>query len=144
MVFKFAYCVKLNIAYQPSKFQYYRLSGSSFTEGLKEHNDDVIVMSFHMFLGFEICIFCEACYKISICQVSNLLVIWIKFYRGWYSRQKHHYDVIMTSFLQYWVFEIAHSVEHNTSYQPAKVHWPRLAGSNFTGTEAPPLRLTCS
>ena len=31
--------------YQPAKFQLCRLSGSSFTEGLQKHNDDVIMTS---------------------------------------------------------------------------------------------------
>ena len=30
------------------------------------------------------------------------------------------------------VFKIAHFVELNRSYQPAKFHWPNLSGSNFT------------
>ena len=42
MVFKFAYYVELTKGYQPAKFQFFRLSGSSFTEGLQKHNDDVI------------------------------------------------------------------------------------------------------
>ena len=48
-----------------------------------------------------------------------------------------HYDI--TS--QYLVFKIAHFVELNGSYQPAKLHWPRLSGSHFTrggGTPPPP------
>ena len=46
MVFKFAYFVELTKGYQPAKFQCRRLSGSSFTEGLQKHNDDVIMTSF--------------------------------------------------------------------------------------------------
>ena len=48
MVFKFTYYVKLNIGYQPEKFQNCRLSGSSVTKGLGKHNDDVIMTSFHI------------------------------------------------------------------------------------------------
>ena len=55
MVLKFAYFVELTKGYQPAKFQCYRLFGSSFTEGLQKHNDDVIMTSFHSF-GFEISI----------------------------------------------------------------------------------------
>ena len=44
----------------------------------------------------------------------------------------------MTS--QYLVFKIAHFVEINRRYQPAKFHWPRLSGSKFTraGRKHPP------
>ena len=42
MVFKFAYFVDLTKGYQLAKFQFCRLSGSSFTEGSAKHNDDVI------------------------------------------------------------------------------------------------------
>ena len=38
----------------------------------------------------------------------------------------------MTSLQNIWFFKIAHFVELNRSYQPAKFHWPRLFGSNFT------------
>ena len=49
MFFKFAYFVEFSKGYQLAKFQCYRLSGSSFTEGLQKHNDDVIMTSFHDF-----------------------------------------------------------------------------------------------
>ena len=52
MVFKFAYFVDVSKGYQPEKFKCCRLSGSNFTEGLKEHNDDVIMTSFHT-LGIQ-------------------------------------------------------------------------------------------
>ena len=42
MVFKFAYFVEHTKGYQAATFQCCRLSGSSFTEGLQKHNDDVI------------------------------------------------------------------------------------------------------
>ena len=42
MVFKFAYFVEFTKEYQPAKFQFCRLSGSSFTDGSQKHNDDVI------------------------------------------------------------------------------------------------------
>ena len=47
MVFKFSYFVEFTEGYQPSKFQFCSLSGSSFTEGLQKHNDDVIMASFY-------------------------------------------------------------------------------------------------
>ena len=68
MVFKFAYFVELTKGYQPAKFQYCKLSRSSFSEGLQKDNDDI-------FLGFEISICCETDYKLSICQVSNSSII---------------------------------------------------------------------
>ena len=49
MVFEFAYFVEFAKGYQPTMFQCCRLSGSSFTEGLQKHNDDVIMTSFHDF-----------------------------------------------------------------------------------------------
>ena len=42
MAFKFAISVEFKIGYQPAKFQCGGLYGSSFTEGLGKHNDDVI------------------------------------------------------------------------------------------------------
>ena len=45
------------------------------------------------------------------------------------------------------VFKIAHFVELNRSYQPAKFHWLRLSGSNFTRAgekHLPPAPLTRS
>ena len=47
MVFKFAYFVELEIAYQPVKFQCCRLSLERFIDELK-NNDDVIMTSFHV------------------------------------------------------------------------------------------------
>ena len=47
MVFNIAYFVEVTKGYQPAKFQFCRLSGSSLTEGLKGHNDDVSMTSFH-------------------------------------------------------------------------------------------------
>ena len=49
MVFKFANFVELMIGNQSAKFQCCRLSGSSFTEGLGKHNDDISMMSFYIF-----------------------------------------------------------------------------------------------
>ena len=48
MVFKFAYFVELSLGYYPAKFDCYRFSGSSFTEGLEKHNDDLVITSFHI------------------------------------------------------------------------------------------------
>ena len=50
IVFKFAYLLELTKGYQPAKFQYCKLSGSNFAEGLQKHNDDVIMTSFHIFV----------------------------------------------------------------------------------------------
>ena len=49
MVFKFAYFVAFTKGYQPANFQFCRFSGSSCTEGLPKHNDDIIMTSFHTF-----------------------------------------------------------------------------------------------
>ena len=43
MVFKFAYFVELTKGYQPAKFQYCKLSRSSFSEGLRKDNDDIFM-----------------------------------------------------------------------------------------------------
>ena len=53
-----------------------------------------------------------------------------------------HYDV--TS--QYLAFKVAHFVELNRGYHPAKFHWPKLSGSDFTrdGGEHPPQTYTLS
>ena len=110
-----------------------KLSGSSFTEGLQKHNDDVIMTSLHIF-GIQ---------KLSSYQVSNSSVILIKFYGDCYkTTQKplwRHYDV--TS--QYLVLKIVRFVELNRSYQPAKFHWPRLSGSNFSRAGGKPPQ-TCN
>ena len=74
MVFKFAYFMELTKGYQLAKFQCSRLSGSSFTEGLQKHNDDVIMTLFHTF-GNRNLQFCETGYKLLTCQVSNTSVI---------------------------------------------------------------------
>ena len=51
---------------------------------------------------------------------------------------KTDYKPYVTS--QYLVLKIAHFIELNGSYQPAKVRWPELSGSNFTrgGGKHPP------
>ena len=41
--------VELTKDYQPAKFQWCKLSGSSFTEGLQKRNEDVIMTSLHIF-----------------------------------------------------------------------------------------------
>ena len=50
MVFKFASSVDLRIDYQLAKFQCCRLSLESSIDRLRNHNDDVIMTSFH-FVG---------------------------------------------------------------------------------------------
>ena len=49
-----------------------------------------------MLLGFENLKFCEAGYRLSALQVSNLVVVWIEFYGGWCKTPK---NTIVTSFL---------------------------------------------
>ena len=44
-----AYFVEFTKGYQPAKFQFCRLSRSSFAEGLLKHNNDLIMTSFHNF-----------------------------------------------------------------------------------------------
>ena len=43
---------------------------------------------------------------------------------------KHHYDVIMTSFLSL-CFQISIFVEHDKGYQPSKFQCSRMSGLNF-------------
>ena len=62
MVFRFALFVDLIIDYQPATFQCSSLSGSSFTEGLEKHN--ISSLTHFIFLGVEICIFCETDHKL--------------------------------------------------------------------------------
>ena len=52
------------------------------------------MMSFHNF-GIEICICYKSDYRLLVCQASDLLVIWIKFCRGWYKTSK---NIKVTSF----------------------------------------------
>ena len=74
--------------------------------------------------------FRETDYKLSTRQVSNPLVIQIKFYRGFYKTPQK--SIMMSLFSQYWTFKIAYFVELNRGYQPAEFHWPRLSALNFT------------
>ena len=67
--------------YQLAKFQFCRLSLASFIDRFRKHNDDVTMTSF-MFLGFENLKFFETLYILSSLRVSNLFLIWIKFYGG--------------------------------------------------------------
>ena len=61
--------------YEPEKFQCCKLSGSSVTEELQNHNVDVIMTSLPIFGILNFHIFCETTYKLSSCQVSNSSVI---------------------------------------------------------------------
>ena len=70
MAFRFAYLLELTKGYLSEKFQCCKLSGSSFTEELQKYNDDVIMTSLHI-LKFEMVIFFESTYKLSMCQVSS-------------------------------------------------------------------------
>ena len=97
MAFKLAYFVKLSIGYWCAKFRCYRLSGSNFIEGSGKHKYDLIMTSFNI-AGIKICIFCEPEFA------KILLVVWIKFYGGWYKTP-------ITPFQYYWVFKLAYFVE---------------------------------
>ena len=52
-----------------------------------------------MLLRFENFKFCKTEYKLSALQVSNLLIVWIELMEVSVRHQKHHYNVIMTSFV---------------------------------------------
>ena len=95
MAFIFAYFVGYKKGYQLTKLECCRLSGSCFTEGLEKHNDEVVmtwlhiagIRNFHIFMKLD---------RLLIDQVTNLLIVWIKFYGGWYKTPK---NTIMTSIL---------------------------------------------
>ena len=113
MVFKFAYFVEFTKGYQHAEFQFCRLSGSRFTEGLQKHNDDVMMTSFHT-LGFQISIFCKTGYKLLNCKVSNPHLFESNFTEVFIRQPKYHYDVIMTSFHNIWLSKL--HILHNRSY----------------------------
>ena len=48
---------------------------------------------------------------------------------------KHHYDVIITSFLTTEFPKLAYFVEHDIGYQPTKFQYSRMFGSNFMEVE---------
>ena len=84
MVFKFVTIAELTKGYHPAKFHCYRLSGSSFIEGLQKYIDDVMMTSIHI-IGFEISIFCEliisyqsAKFQISQLSESNFTEVFIR------------------------------------------------------------------
>ena len=93
MVFKFAYFVDFTKGYKAAKFQFCRLSGSSFTEGSQKHNDDVMMTSFHT-LGFKISIFCKTGYKLSTYKVIKSLLFESNFTEVFI---RHPKNTIMTS-----------------------------------------------
>ena len=70
MVFKFAYFVEFTKGYHPAKFQFCRLSGSSFTKGSQKHNDDVI--SFFWDSKFEYFVKLVISYQPAKCQIPQL------------------------------------------------------------------------
>ena len=79
------------IGYQPAKFQWCRLSASSFLEGFKKHNDDII-MSFHS-LGFEICVSYETDIGYEPAKFNSLGYLDQILQRLVKDTKKHHYDV---------------------------------------------------
>ena len=103
MAFKSAYSVEFTKSYQPAKFQCFRLSGSTFTEGLQKHNDDVITTSFHDFViqnfpYFKKLVISYQPAKLQIPQLSesNFTEVFIR-------QPKNHYDAIMTSVHNIWL-----------------------------------------
>ena len=103
---QFAYFVEFTKGYQPAKFQCCRLSGSSFTEGLEKHNDDVIMTSFHDF-GIQIfpyfvkliISYQPAKFQIPQLSESNFTEVFIGY-------PQNHYDVIMTSPHNIWLSKL--------------------------------------
>ena len=82
-----------------------------------------------MLFGFENPSVCKIEYGLLPFQVSKLWVVWIDFMEVSVRPPKHHYDVIMTSFL---ITEFpTYFVEHDISYQPSKFRGSRMSGSNF-------------
>ena len=69
MVFKFAYFVELTKAISLQSFN----AADCLSQVLLRDYKSTMMTS--LFLGFEISIFCETDYKLSICQVSNPSVI---------------------------------------------------------------------
>ena len=77
-------------------------------------------------MDFKIAIFCETAHRLSKFQIpqlseSNFTKVGIR-----------HPKKIGTSFDKILIFKIAHFIERNRSYQPARFHWPMFSGSNFT------------
>ena len=80
MTFNFAYSVEpYKDGLSACKVSMLQVAFGKFYKQFKKHNDDVIMTSFHV-LGFENLKFCKTGYRLSCCQASNLLVVWIKFY----------------------------------------------------------------
>ena len=91
MVFKFAYVVDFTKGYQPAKFQCCRLSGSSFTEGLQKHNDDVILYFWDSKFPYSVKLdisYQHAKFQIPQLSESNFTEV---------CKKRLHYDVIMMS-----------------------------------------------
>ena len=95
MVFKFAYFVELRIDYHPAEFQCCRLPLANFIDRLRKHNDDgisccwdfKILTLVKLNIGYQ-----PSKFQISWLSGSNFMEISVR-------HQKHHYDIIMMSFL---------------------------------------------
>ena len=96
MVFKSAYFVEFTKGYQPSKSQFCRLYGSSITEGLQKHNDDVMMTPFNTF-WIQTC-FCKTSYKLQRAKFQILQLFESNFTEVFIRHPKYYYDVIMRSF----------------------------------------------
>ena len=98
MVFKFVYFVEFTNGCQPTKFQCFRLSGSSFTKGLHKHNDDVILRfcdsKFPYFVKLIIS-YQPAKFQISQLSESNFTEVFIR-------HPNKNDDVIVTSLHNIW------------------------------------------
>ena len=121
-------------SYQNAKLKGCRLSGSSFTEKLQKHNDDVIMTSFHTFgiQNFHMLLKLIISYQTAKFQIpesfeSNFIKVSIR--KKPKKTISGHYDV--TS--QYLIFKIAHFVELNRNYQPAKFYWSRCRDQLLRG-----------
>ena len=108
--------MEFTIGYQPVAFHCCRLSGSSFTEGLQKHNDDVILY----FRDSKFPYFVKLVISYQPAKFQILLLSQSKFTEVFIGHSKvplwRHYDV--TS--QYLHFKISHFVKRNQRYQLAK------------------------
>ena len=77
--------IKLNIGYQPFKFQISLLSGLNFMVFGVKHQQNTYMMSlwpYFLSLSFQISVFCRTLYRHQPSKFNCSRFIWIKFYRG--------------------------------------------------------------
>ena len=72
MVFKFVHFVELLMDYQLGKFQFCKLSLTSFIDRFRKHNYDFIMTSFHVFGDLKILNFLKLYIDLSKFQISWL------------------------------------------------------------------------